>query len=163
MTGHVQPIPERYRAATPYLCIKDAARALDFYAKAFGARQVMRLDGPDGRVMHAEIEIGAAPVMLADECPQMQVRSPQSIGGSPVSVYVYVEDVDALAARAAAAGAEITHPVQDQFYGDRSVQLRDPFGHLWGFATHIEDVAEDEVRRRFEAMIEKMSKAPAEV
>jgi PhnB protein len=154
MTTEVQRIPDRYKAATPYLCIKDAAAALEFYKRAFGATETMRLADPSGKVMHAEIVIGEAPVMMADECPEMSFRSPQTIGGTPVTIYIYVEDVDALAARAAEAGAEVMQPVGDKFYGDRSVQLRDPFGHVWGFATHIEDVSEDEINRRARAFFE---------
>lgn len=143
-----KPIPDDYRGATPYLCIKDAARAIDFYAKAFGAKETMRMAQPDGRIGHAEIRIGSAPIMLADEFPEIGFRSPKTLGGSPVNILVYVEDVDALAARAEAAGATVKRPVADQFYGDRVVVLEDPFGHGWSFATHIEDVSPDEMRRR---------------
>lgn len=151
MSTKVQAIPERYKAATPYLSVDGAARAIEFYKQAFGAVETMRMDGPGGRIMHAEVTIGAAPIMLADEFPEMGFRSPEALGGSPVQLYVYVEDVDALAERAAAAGATVLRPVGDQFYGDRTVQLKDPFGHLWSFATHIEDVPEDEIERRMQA------------
>lgn len=144
----VKPIPDDYRGATPYLCIKDAARAIDFYVKAFGARETMRMAQPDGRVGHAEIRIGNAPVMLADEFPEMGFRSPKTLGGSPVNILVYVEDVDAFAKQAEAAGATIKRPLADQFYGDRVVVLEDPFGHSWSFATHVEDVSPDEMRKR---------------
>lgn len=144
----VKPIPDDYTAATPYLCIKDASRAIEFYKKAFGARETMRMTQPDGRVGHAEIRIGRAPVMLADEFPEIDFRSPQTLGGTPVNILVYVENVDALAAQAQAAGATIKRPVADQFYGDRVVVLADPFGHSWSFATHIEDVAPDEMNKR---------------
>lgn len=141
-------IPEQYRGATPYLSIKGAARALDFYKKAFGAQEVMRMAQPDGKIGHAEFRIGAAPIMLADEFPDMDFKSPQSLGGSPVNILVYVEDVDGFVERAVAAGAELKRPVADQFYGDRIGVLADPFGHSWSFATHIEDVSPEEMRKR---------------
>lgn len=158
MSTNVQAIPERYKAATPYLTVDGAARAIEFYKQAFGALETMRMDGPGGRIMHAEVTIGAAPIMLSDEWPEMGFRSPEAFGGSPVQLYVYVEDVDALADRAVAAGATALRPVGDQFYGDRTVQLKDPFGHLWSFATHIEDVPEDELRRRAEACMAEHAK-----
>ena len=147
----VKPIPDEYQAATPYLCIKGAARAIEFYAKAFGAKETMRMEQPDGRIGHAEIRIGSAPVMLADEFPEMGFRSPKTLGGTPVNILVYVADVDALAAQAQAAGATIKRPVADQFYGDRVAVLEDPFGHSWSFATHIEDVSPEEMHRRASA------------
>lgn len=153
MATAVERIPERYKRATPYLCIKDAAAALEFYKRAFGATETMRMAGPDGKVMHAEIAIGEALVMLADEFPEMGFRSPASIGGTPVTLYVYVDDVDAFVARAKAEGATVTQPVETKFYGDRTGQLQDPFGHVWGFATHVEDVPEEEIRRRFQAFL----------
>ena len=143
-----QPIPDDYRGATPYLCIRNAASAIDFYVEAFAAKEVMRMAQPDGRVGHAEIRIGAAPIMLAYEFPEMGFRSPQTLGGSPVNLLVYVEDVDAFTARAQAAGATVKRPVADQFYGDRVVVLEDPFGHSWSFATHIEDVSAEEMQKR---------------
>ena len=158
MSTKVQAIPERYKAATPYLSVDGAARAIEFYKQAFGAVETMRMDGPGGRIMHAEVTIGAAPIMLADEFPEMEFRSPRALGGSPVHLYVYVEDVDALADRAVAAGATVLRPVGDQFYGDRTVQLKDPFGHVWSFATHIEDVPEEELRQRAEACMAKQAK-----
>ncbi len=148
MPPGVKPIPDAYPGATPYLICRGAAQAIDFYRRAFGAVERFRLEMPDGRIGHAEITIGKAVIMLADEFPEMGARSPQTIGGSPVSVLVYVEDVDAFTRRAEAAGAKVLRPVTDQFYGDRSVHLEDPFGHRWGFATHIEDVSPDEVKRR---------------
>jgi PhnB protein len=144
----VKPIPEGYHTATPYLIIKDAARAIEFYKKAFGATELMRMTQPDGRVGHAEIKIGDSPIMLADEFPEMGSRSPQSLGGSPVSLYLYVVDVDGLAKRAVEAGAKLVRPVKDQFYGDRSGSVEDPFGHQWHIATHVEDVAPDEIDKR---------------
>jgi PhnB protein len=150
MSKSVKPIPDGYHAITPYLIVRDARRALDFYARAFGAKELYRLEQPDGRVGHAELQIGDSRVMLADEFPEMGVRSPTTVGGSPVTIHLYVEDVDAVVARAAAAGATITRPVSDQFYGDRNGGLTDPFGHVWYVATHVEDVPEDELRRRAE-------------
>ncbi|HTS53079.1 MAG TPA: VOC family protein [Burkholderiales bacterium] len=148
MPAKPKPIPDDYRAATPYLCVKGAAKAIDFYVRAFGAKEQMRMQQPDGRIGHAEVRIGAAPIMLADEFPDMEFRSPQSLGGSPVNILVYVEDVDALVKRAVAAGATVTRPVADQFYGDRLGSLKDPFGHSWSFATRIENLSAEEIRRR---------------
>jgi PhnB protein len=147
----VRPIPDGYDQAIPYLACRDAAKALEFYARAFGATELMRMAAPDGRIGHAEIKIGRAVIMLSDEHPEINVLSPQALGGTPVGIHVYVEDVDALHARAVAAGATIERPLADQFYGDRSVTLVDPFGHRWFFATHKEDVAPDEMKRRAEA------------
>ena len=147
----VKAIPEGYEAAIPYLSCRDAASAIDFYKKAFGATELMRMAQPDGKVGHAEIQIGAAKIMIADEFPEMGVRSPQSIGGSPVGIHVYVPDVDAIASRAAGAGAKIDRPPTDQFYGDRSLTLTDPYGHRWFFATHKEDLSPEEMKRRSEA------------
>jgi PhnB protein len=144
----VQAIPDDYRGATPYLCVKGAAKALAFYAQAFGARETMRIAQPDGRIGHAEIRIGDAPVMLADEFPEMEFRSPQTLGGTPVNIVVYVENVDEFVRRAQAAGATVKRPAADQFYGDRMAVLLDPFGHSWSFATHVEDVSADEMQRR---------------
>ncbi len=148
MASAVKPIPEGYHSVTPYLVVKGAVRAIEFYEKAFGARQLFRMMGPDGRVGHAELEIGDSRVMLADEHPEIGARSPQSIGGSPVTIHLYVEDVDATVARALSAGAQLTRPVADQFYGDRNGGLTDPFGHVWFVATHKEDVPADELERR---------------
>src|SRR5579862_2344403 len=152
MTTTVKPIPDGYEQATPYLIISGAAGAIDFYARAFGAAEVLRLPMGDGRIGHAEVRIGPASIMLADEFPEMGYRGPRALGGSPVSIHIYVEDVDAFAARAATAGATVKRPVQDQFYGDRSVTLEDPFGHVWTFATHTEDVPPEELRRRHAAI-----------
>lgn len=148
MASAVKPIPEGYHSVTPYLVVKGAIRAIEFYEKAFGARQLFRMMGPDGRVGHAELEIGDSRLMLADEHPEIGARSPQSIGGSPVTIHLYVEDVDATVARALTAGAQLTRPVADQFYGDRNGGLTDPFGHVWFVATHKEDVPADELARR---------------
>lgn len=147
----VQPIPDGYQAVTPYLIVSGAARALDFYQQVFGATELMRMAGPNG-VAHAEIRIGDSVVMLADESPDMGYKGPVALGGSPVSLMLYVTDVDATFQRALAAGAVQQRPVQDQFYGDRSGTLEDPFGHVWTIATHIEDVAPDEIDRRLAAM-----------
>jgi PhnB protein len=153
----VKPIPDGYHTVTPYLILKDAAGALDFYKEAFGATESMRMAGPGGRVMHAEIKIGDSPIMLADECPEMGGRSPQSYGGSPVSLALYVEDVDAQVGQAIAAGAKVLRPVADQFYGDRSGTLQDPFGHVWTLSTHKEDVTPEEMRRRAAAFMAQAS------
>ena len=145
-------IPDGYHTATPYLIVTGAARALDFYKRAFGAQEVLRMDSPDGKVMHAEIKIGDSHIMLADEYPDMDARSPQTIGGTPVSLMLYLEDADGVTARAVSAGAKLLRPVQDQFYGDRCGTIADPFGHKWTIATHKEDVSPDEVRKRAAAM-----------
>jgi PhnB protein len=149
-------IPDGYRGATPYLCVKDAAKALDFYKKAFGASELMRMGEPGGKIGHAEIKIGEAIIMLADEFPDYGYLSPQSIGGTPVSMMIYVEDVDGFVNKAVAAGATVMRPVEDQFYGDRSAQLEDPFGHRWHFATHIEDVSPDEMKKRHDEFMKQM-------
>jgi PhnB protein len=143
-----KPIPDGYHAVTPYLIVKGADRAIDFYVKAFGARELFRVPQPDGRVGHAELQIGDSRVMLADEHPEIGARSPQSFGGSPVTIHLYVEDVDATVSRAVQVGARLDRPVADQFYGDRNGGLTDPFGHVWFVATHKEDVPQDELERR---------------
>ena len=155
----VKPIPDGYHTATPYLIVKGAAGAIEFYKKAFGATELMRLADPSGKVGHAEIKIGNSPIMLADEFPEMGFRGPQSLGGSTVSILLYVEDVDARFSRAIAAGAKVVRPVQDQFYGDRSGTLADPFGHVWTIATHKEDVSPEEIHNRFEASMEQQGHA----
>jgi PhnB protein len=143
-----KPIPDGYHTATPYLIVQGAARAIEFYRQAFGASESARLAAPDGRVMHAEIKIGDSPIMLADELPEMGARGPQALGGSPVFLLLYVEDVDAATARAVAVGAKVLRPVQDQFYGDRSGTVTDPFGHTWTIATRKENLSLDEIRTR---------------
>jgi PhnB protein len=148
MANTVKAIPDGSEGATPYLSIKGASDAIEFYKKAFGATEIMRLGGPDGRIGHAELKIAKAKIMLADEFPEMNFLSPRTLGGSPVTIHIYVEDVDALAAQAEAAGAKVKRPVADQFYGDRAGSLEDPFGHVWHFATHIEDVSPEEMQRR---------------
>ena len=152
MSPKVKAIPEGYHTATPYLILEGASAALDFYKKAFGATEIMRMAQPDGKVGHAEIRIGDSVIMLADEVPQMGYRSPKSLGGSPVSLMLYVEEVDAVVARAVAAGAKLTLPVSDKFYGDRSGTIEDPFGHVWTLATHTEDVSPEEMKKRMAAM-----------
>jgi len=144
----VQPIPEGYHAVTPYLIFSGAAEAIAFYAKALGASEVLRMDGPGGKIHHAEINIGGSRVMLADEHPEIQALSPKTIGGSPVSMHLYVEDVDAAVKRAVEAGATLIRPVSDQFYGDRVGGIEDPFGYRWFIATRKEDLTMDEIRRR---------------
>jgi PhnB protein len=153
----VKPIPDGYNTVTPYLICKDAAKALDFYKRAFGAEQMVRMDGPGGSIAHAEIKIGNSPIMLADEHPQMGYKSPLEYGGTSVSIVLYVADVDALFKRAIAAGAKEQRAVADQFYGDRMGTLTDPFGHVWSIATHKEDVAPDEMKRRMAEMVKQHS------
>ncbi len=153
MPTKIKPIPDGYHTATPYLIVRGAADAIAFYQRAFNATETMRMPGPGGKVMHAEIKIGDSPIMLADECPQMNALSPQTIGGSPMFLMLYVEDVDTLTRQAIAAGATVERPVQDQFYGDRSGTLVDPFGHRWTLSTHIEDVSPEEMMRRMEGMM----------
>ena len=152
MTGKVKPIPEGFHTATAYLNVRDAARALEFYKKAFGAKELMRLVGPGGKVLHAEIKIGDSVIMIAEEVEEWGNLSPQTLGGSPVRIVLYVEDVDALARQAVAAGAKLLVPVADQFYGDRSGRLQDPFGHLWLISTHTEDVSPEEMQKRTDAL-----------
>jgi PhnB protein len=151
----VKPIPDGYHSVTPYLIIKGADRALEFYKRAFGAKQRMRMDGPNGTVGHAEIEIDGSAVMLADEFPEMGYRSPQSIGGAGVSLVLYVTDVDARFNQAVAAGAKPLRPVEDQFYGDRSGTIEDPFGHVWTISTHKEDLTMEEIQKRAEAAMKQ--------
>lgn len=144
----VEPIPAEYPGITPYLGVKDAAAAIEFYKKAFGATERMRLDAPGGKIGHAEVAIGNTIVMLADESPEYGNLSPQTLGGSTVRLHMYVENVDAFFDKAVAAGAKILIPIADQFYGDRSGRLEDPFGHVWLVSTHTEDVSPEEMERR---------------
>jgi PhnB protein len=145
--------PPGYHSVTPYLALRGARAAIDFYARAFGAELVLKLDLPDGTIAHAEIRIGDSILMLAEEKAEWGNRSPQSLGGSPVSMMIYVPDVDAAFDRALAAGAARVRPVEDQFYGDRSGTLADPYGYQWTLATHIEDVSTEEAQRRMAAML----------
>src|SRR5688572_24992757 len=144
----VKPIPEGYHSITPYLIIKGAAAAIDYYKKVFGAKETVRMGGPGGMISHAELVIGDSMVMLADEHPEMGHRSPKTVGGSSVSLVLYLEDVDTVFRRALGAGAREVRPVANQFYGDRMGSLEDPFGHVWSIATHVEDVPPEEMERR---------------
>ena len=148
---NVKSVPAGHHTVTPYLAIQGAVRALEFYKEAFGATEKHKLMTPDGRLGHAEIGLGDSVIMLADEFPEYGGKAPPTLGGSPVCIHLYVEDVDAFFKKALAAGAKERKPVMDQFYGDRSGQLEDPFGHLWWVATHTEDVAPDEMQKRVEA------------
>ena len=148
-------IPDGYHSVTPYLIIKGAADAIDFYKRTFGAAELMRMPRPDGKIGHAEIRIGDSAIMLADEHLEMGHRSPQSLGGAGVSLMVYVERVDDVFKRAIASGAKEVQPVKDQFYGDRPGTLRDPFGHTWTIATHIEDIPPEEMRRRADQFMQQ--------
>jgi PhnB protein len=151
----VKPIPDGFHTVTPYLIVKGAASAIDFYKKAFGATEVLRMPGPCDKIMHAELRIGDSLIMLADESPEMGMSGPQAPGKGPITLCLYVEDVDAQAAKALAAGAKVVRPVQDQFYGDRSGTFADPFGHVWTISTHKEDLTAEEVGKRFEAVMKQ--------
>jgi PhnB protein len=153
----VKPIPDGYHSVTPYLIVKGADGAIDFYKKVFGASERMRMAGPNGTIGHAEIEIGGSAIMLADEFPDMGYRSPKAIGGTPVSIMLYVQDVDSCFERAVAAGAKALRPVENQFYGDRSGTLEDPFGHVWTISTHKEDLSPEELRKRAEAFMKEQA------
>ncbi len=146
-----KPIPDGYHTATPYLIIGGAGDAIEFYKKAFGATELFRFPTPDGKIGHAEIKIGDSPIMLADEYPEMGYKGPQSLGGSPVSMMIYVEDVDTIFNQAVAAGATVKEAVTDKFYGDRLGTVADPFGHVWHISTHKEDVSIEEMQKRAQA------------
>ncbi len=150
MSSNVKSIPEGHHTVTPHLMIKGAGRAIDYYRHAFGAEEMMRMADPDGKVRHAEICIGDSRLMISDEFPEEfpQFRSAESMGGSPMNIYLYVDDVDGCCGRAIAAGGQEIEPVADQFYGDRRGGVRDPFGYVWWIATHKEDLSADELRRR---------------
>jgi PhnB protein len=152
MTEEIKPIPDGHGAVTPYLCVKGAAQAIEFYTKTLGATETMRLASPDGAIGHAELKIGGAALMLSDEFPSMGVLSPKSLGGSPVTMHLYVEDVDAVAASFVDGGATVIRPVADQFYGDRAGKFEDPFGHQWMLATRKEELSYEEVSRRAAAI-----------
>jgi PhnB protein len=151
-----KPVPEGYHTVSPYLAVDDAARAIAFYAEAFGAKEVVRMDAPDGKIGHAELEIGDSRVMLSDPFPQASTRPPKDLGGTSASVFLYVEDVDATVKQAVDAGATITMEVADQFWGDRFGAITDPFGHVWSVATHVEDVPPEEMADRAKAAMEGM-------
>lgn len=151
MSANVKPVPEDQPTLTPYLCVNGADEAIAFYEKAFGARETMRMSMPNGSIGHAEIAIGDAKFMLSDEYPDMQFRGPRSFGGSPIHLHLYVDDSDAVVDRAVTAGARLLRPVKDQFYGDRTGSVEDPFGHVWHVATHKEDLTMEELERRFKA------------
>ena len=151
----VKPIPEGYHSVTPYLVMKGATAAIEYYKEVFGAEETVRMDGPGGTIGHAELKIGDSIVMLADEAPDMGHRGPKAIGGTPVSLVLYVEGVDAVFKRALDAGAKQVRPLENQFYGDRMGTLEDPFGHLWSVATHIEDVSPEEMGRRMQEMMKQ--------
>ena len=147
-----KPIPEGFTAVTPHLVCAGAADAIEFYKRAFGATETARLPGPDGKVMHAELRIGGAAIMLGEECPEYGALGPKSLKGSPVTIHIYVKDVDATVAQAVKVGARVTMPVADQFWGDRYGKLEDPFGHHWGVATHVRDVSVEEMKRAMKSM-----------
>jgi PhnB protein len=144
----VKPIPDGYPRVTPYLIVEGARDAIDFYSSVFGAEERFRLPAPGGRVGHAELQVGDSVLMLADQAPEMDARDPNSVGGTPVSMHIYVEDSDAVFARAIEAGARELRPVEDRFYGDRSGVFEDPFGHRWHVSTHVEDVPPEEMNKR---------------
>lgn len=148
MAGKVNPIPEGFRTLTPHIILKDAAKAIDFYKNAFGAEEVMLMPGQDGKIMHAELRIGDSMLMMCEACPEMGAKSPQEIGGSPITMHLYVTDTDAAMKKAANAGATITTPAADAFWGDRYGRLTDPFGHNWSIATHMEDLSPAEIGQR---------------
>lgn len=148
MKPKVKPVPAGYEAPTPYLVVRGAAKAINYYKKAFGAKEVMRMPGPDGKIGHADVAILGGHVMLADESPEMGHRSPESLGGSPVTLVLYVDNVDDVVKSAVGAGGKVTRPVTDEFYGDRTGTVTDPFGHIWHIMTHIEDVSMEEMGKR---------------
>jgi PhnB protein len=151
----VQPIPAGYHAITPYLAVRGGAQAIEFYKKAFGAKEIMRMPGPDGKLGHAEVQVGDSRVMLSDEYEQMSFLGPQTRGGTTVIIHLYVKDVDATVARAVAAGGKVVRPLQDQFYGDRTCSIEDPFGHRWYVATHTRDLSMAEIKRGAEQAAKK--------
>ena len=150
---NVKPVPEGYHNVTPYLFVRSAASAIDFYKNIFGATEIMRMPGANGKIMHAELRIGDSIVMLADENPQTGVMSPQTIGGFSVGMHLYVENVDQVIQKAVESGAKLLRPIKNQFYGDRSGSVLDPFGHMWSVATHVEDVSPEEMRKRMTAAV----------
>jgi PhnB protein len=159
MSTKPKPIPDEYHSITPYLSIKGAAAAIAFYQRAFGAVETVRMEGPGGRVGHAELRFGDSMVMLADECPEGPGKSPATLGGTSFGVLLYVEDCDAITAQAEAAGAKILRPLANQFYGDRSATMLDPFGHIWTVATHVEDVSPEEMKERMAKLFSRPESA----
>ena len=157
MPSKVQPIPKGYHSVTPYLVVDDATKAIDFYKRAFGARESMRMATPNGKISHAEIQIGDSMIMLSEEMPGSSNKSPRSLGGSPVAIFLYVDDVDSVFNQAKSAGAKVEMPLADQFWGDRYGKVVDPFGHSWSLATHKEDVSPEEMKKRAQ---EAMAKQP---
>jgi PhnB protein len=151
-----KPIPEGYHTVSPYLAVDDAARAIEYYVKAFGAKELVRMDGPGGTIGHAELEVGDSRIMLSDPFPQASTRPPKELGGTSASVFMFVEDVDAVVKQAVDAGATVTMEVADQFWGDRFGTITDPFGHVWSIATHVEDVPPDELAERAKAAMAAM-------
>ena len=154
----VKPIPDGYHSITPFLTVRDAARAIEFYKQAFGAVERGVMKGPDGKVMHAELKIGDSLIMLSDEFPEFGALSPESIGGSAMGLHIYVDGVDAAFDRAVKAGARVEMPVMDQFWGDRYGKLTDPFGHKWSIATHTKDLSMDEMKHGMDDAMAKMEK-----
>lgn len=150
-----KPIPEGYTSVTPYLVVNDAAKAIEFYKKAFGAREILRVPAPGGKIGHAEVQLGDSRVMLTDEYREMDFLSPLSRGGTSVHLHVYMPNVDKVIERAVAAGATLIQPVQDKFYGDRTGSVKDPFGHVWHIATHIEDLSMAELKKRGEKAMKR--------
>jgi len=156
--NEIEKIPKDYHSITPVLIVNNGDEAIEFYKKGFGVKERYRMKGPDGRVAHAELKLGDSVFMLSDEYPEMECHSPKTIGGSPVSMYVYVDDVDSVFNKAISAGAKALDPVKDQFWGDRHGRLEDPFGHLWSIATHKKDLSEEEMKKAAEAAFSQMSK-----
>ncbi len=148
MLGNVNPIPEGHHTITPHLIVRNCGKAIEFYSKAFGARELFRIPGPDGSVMHAELQIGNSIIYMCEECPDMEAVSPQALNGSPVTIHLYVENVDTAFKKATNAGAEVVMPLSDMFWGDRYGKVTDPFGHHWSLATHVEDVPPQELEQR---------------
>lgn len=151
MANKPQAVPAGYHSVTPYMALRDTAAAIEFYRRAFGAELVMKLDMPDGKIAHAEMRIGDSIIMMSEENEEWGNKSPQSLGGSPMFLMIYVPDVDAAFTKALSAGATQVRPVEDQFYGDRTGMLKDPYGYQWTLGTHIEDLSQEEIRRRMEA------------
>jgi PhnB protein len=157
MPNQVRPIPEGYHSVTPYLVVNEAARAIDFYQRAFGAKKIMQMQGPAGKIAHAELKIGDSMIMVSDEMPGNDVRSPKSLGGCSVGMFLYVENVDSVFKQAQSAGAKVVTPVSDMFWGDRYGKLTDPFGHSWSIATHKENVSPQEMEKRAKESMAKMA------